>query len=114
MSIVNSLETKDMNELDPVIKPGRRNTTKESSKSDSKPITGRKTVPGSFDKVSISDSSKAKVSAGRSKSNNGEIRYELVNKFRDILQNESYEVKAHEIADKIVQKIRENKNHLIL
>ena len=60
------------------------------------------------------NSSKSKVSAGRSKSNTGEIRYELVNKFRDILQNESYEVKAHEIADKIVQKIRENKNHLIL
>jgi anti-sigma28 factor (negative regulator of flagellin synthesis) len=103
-----------MNELDPVIKTGRRNTTKELSKSDSKPITGKKTVPGNVDKVSISNSTKAKVSAGRSKSNTGEIRYELVNKFRDILQNESYEVKAHEIADKIVQKIRENKNHLIL
>ena len=103
-----------MNELDPIIKTGRRNSNKESSKLDSKPITVRKTVSGNVDKVSISNSSKAKVSAGRSKSNAGEIRYELVNKFRDILQNESYEVKAHEIADKIVQKIRENKNHLIL
>jgi anti-sigma28 factor (negative regulator of flagellin synthesis) len=103
-----------MNELDPVIKTGRRNTSKELSKSDSTPITRRKTVTGNIDKVSLSNSSKAKVSAGRSKSNTGEIRYELINKFRDILQNESYEVKSHEIADKIVQKIRENKNHLIL
>ena len=103
-----------MNELDPVIKTGRRNTTKESSKSDSTLITGRKTVPGNVDKVSLSNSSMANVSAGRSKTNKGEIRYELVNKFRDILENESYEVKAHEIADKIVQKIRENKNNLIL
>ena len=103
-----------MNELEPIIKTDRRNTTKDSSKLDSKPVNGRKTVSGNVDKVSLSNSSTAKVSVGRSKSNTGEIRYELVNKFRDILQNESYEVKAHEIADKIVQKIRENKNHLIL
>lgn len=32
----------------------------------------------------------------------------------NILKNGSYGVKANEIADKIVQKIRENKNHLIL
>jgi anti-sigma28 factor (negative regulator of flagellin synthesis) len=103
-----------MNELEPIIKTGRRNTIKESSKLDSKPTNGRQTVSGNVDKVSLSNSSNAKVSVGRSKSNTGEIRYELVNKFRDILQNESYEVKAHEIADKIVQKIRENKNNLIL
>ena len=103
-----------MNELEPIIKTGRRNTIKESSKLDSKPTNGRQTVSGNVDKVSLSNSSTAKVSVGRSKSNTGEIRYELVNKFRDILQNESYEVKAHEIADKIVQKIRENKNNLIL
>ena len=46
-----------MNELDPIIKTGRRNSNKESSKLDSKPITVRKTVSGNVDKVSISNSS---------------------------------------------------------
>ena len=103
-----------MNELEQITKIDRRNTTKGPSKLGSNLVSGRKTESENVDKVTLSGSSNVKVSASKGKSNNGEVRYELVNKFRDILQNNSYEVKAHEIADKIVQKIRENKNHLIL
>jgi len=38
-----------------------------------------------------------------------EIRRELVKKFKSSLQKGNYKVKAPEIAEKIVQKIRENK-----
>jgi len=37
-----------------------------------------------------------------------------VNKFRNVLRDGTYSIKADEIADKIVQKIRDNKNHLAL
>ena len=39
-----------------------------------------------------------------------EIRLELVEKFKSSLQKGNYKVKAPEIAEKIVQKIRENKH----
>jgi len=42
-----------------------------------------------------------------------EIRQDLVNKFRRDLEKGTYEVKAGEIADKIVQKIREEKDRII-
>ena len=103
-----------MNELEPITKIGRRNNAKGSTKGERKPVAGSKSSSVNVDKVTLSGSSKAQAPASTSKSKAGEIRYELVNKFRDILQNESYEVKANEIADKIVQKIRENKNNLIL
>ena len=42
-----------------------------------------------------------------------EIRQDLVKKFRRDLEKGTYEVKAGEIADKIVQKIREEKDRII-
>ena len=44
----------------------------------------------------------------------GEIRHDLVNKFRNILRDGTYSIKSDEIADKIVQKVRDNKNQLVL
>ncbi|MBC8288197.1 MAG: flagellar biosynthesis anti-sigma factor FlgM [Nitrospinae bacterium] len=103
-----------MNELEVTTKIGRRNPINGSAKGKSKPLTGSKPSSGDVDKVTLSEPSKAQSSASTSKATASEIRHELVNKFRDVLQKGSYEVKANEIADKIVQKIRENKNHLIL
>ena len=62
----------------------------------------------------LSETSKSQATASGEKVVSSGIRQDLVNKFRDVLQKGSYEVKANEIADKIVQKIREDKNHLIL
>ncbi len=38
-----------------------------------------------------------------------EIRQDLVNKYKVSLANGTYEVKARELAEKMIQKIRENK-----
>jgi anti-sigma28 factor (negative regulator of flagellin synthesis) len=102
-----------MNELKITTKIGRRNIINGSAEGKNKPITGNKLSSGHVDRVTLSGPSKSQVSASKSKSTTNEIRHELVNKYRNVLQNGSYEVKANEIADKIVQNIRENKNHLV-
>lgn len=103
-----------MNELESTTKIGRRNNVNGLSKGGNKPIKGSKLSSETVDKVTLSEPSKAQASASAKKTAASEIRHELVNKFRDVLKNGSYEVRANEIADKIVQKIRENKNHLVL
>ena len=102
-----------MNELEITTKIDRRNQIKGSAEGKNKPVTGNKLSSGHVDKVTLSEPSKAQASTGKSKATANEIRHELVNKFRKVLQNGSYEVKANEIADKIVQNIRENKNSLV-
>ncbi len=103
-----------MNKLEPNIKIVRRNPVNDSIKGVNKPVVGKQTTPKNIDRVTLSESSKTKASTSDAKTVASEIRQDLVNKFRDVLQKGSYEVKADEIADKIVQKIRENKNHLAL
>ena len=102
-----------MNELEIITKLGRRNPINGSAKGKNKPVPGKKFSSGNVDKVMLSEPSKAQASASKSKSTTNEIRHERVNKYRNVLQNGSYEVKANEIADKIVQNIRENKKHLV-
>jgi anti-sigma28 factor (negative regulator of flagellin synthesis) len=104
-----------MNELKLNTKIDPRKSINESNnKGNSKPMAGSKFSSQKVDKVTLSEPSKSKASGSKNKPSNSEIRHELVNKFRKVLQNDSYEVKANEIAEKIVQKIRENKNHLVL
>ena len=43
-----------------------------------------------------------------------EIRQELVNKYKVSLANGTYEVKAQELAEKMIQKIREDKTRTII
>lgn len=68
----------------------------------------------SSDRVTLSETSRNQAPSKTPKSVAGEIRHDLVNKFREILREGTYSIKADEIADKIVQKIRDNKNHLAL
>jgi anti-sigma28 factor (negative regulator of flagellin synthesis) len=104
-----------MNKLEPTTKIDPKNPSNNGSRKEKiTPAIRSKSSSGNVDKVTITESFKASSSASKSKSVNSDIRHELVNKFRDVLQKNSYEVKANEIADKIVQKIRENKNHLVL
>jgi flagellar biosynthesis anti-sigma factor FlgM len=102
-----------MNELEITTKIDRRNQINGSAKGKNKSVTGNKLSSEEVDKVTLSEPSKAQASASKSKASANEIRHELVNKYRNILQKGSYEVKANEIADKIVQNIRENKNSLV-
>ena len=62
----------------------------------------------------MSQTSKIKASIqGRSKIA-ADVRYDLIKKYREVLNNGTYVVKAEELADKIVQKIRENKNRMVI
>jgi len=103
-----------MNKLEPTIKIGRQNTLNRPAKGKNKPAVGKPSSPKNIDRVTLSKTSKTQASASGVKKVASEIRQELVNNFRDILQKGAYEVKANEIADKIVQKIRENKNNMLL
>ncbi|PIP71946.1 MAG: hypothetical protein COW89_09155 [Nitrospinae bacterium CG22_combo_CG10-13_8_21_14_all_47_10] len=103
-----------MDKLELTAKIGRRTTINGVAKGSKKPETGNKPSSGHVDRVTLSEPSKAQASTSKNKTIASEIRHELVNKFRNVLENGSYEVKANEIADKIVQKIRENKNRLVL
>ena len=102
-----------MNKLEITTKIGRRNQIKGSAEGKNKPVIGNKLSSGHVDKVILSEPSKIQASACKSKATADEIRHELVNKFREVLQNGSYEVKSNEIAEKIVQNIRENKHRLV-
>jgi flagellar biosynthesis anti-sigma factor FlgM len=102
-----------MNELKITTKIGRRNPINGSAEGTNKPVTNNKLSSGHVDKVTLSESSNTQTSASKSTATTSEIRHELVNKYRNVLQNGSYEVKANEIADKMVQNIRENKKHLV-
>ena len=65
------------------------------------------------DRVSLSEAYKGKPSkSGRDIAS--DVRYDLVKKYREILADGSYQVKSEELADKIVQKVKENKNTILL
>ena len=103
-----------MNKLDPTIKLVNGNKVKRDSnglKSSNKISNSSRNKP---DRITLSKTSKNQVALVNSKKITGEIRHDLVNKFRNVLKDGSYSIKADEIADKIVQKIRDNKNHLAL
>jgi flagellar biosynthesis anti-sigma factor FlgM len=103
-----------MNKLEPTLKINRRDAINEPAKGKNQPITGKSSSSKDADRVTLSETSKTQASAAGIKTIASEIRQDLVNKFRNVLQDGSYQVKADEIADKIVQKIRENKNRMVL
>ena len=103
-----------MNKLDPTIKLVNGNKVKRDSyglKSSNKISNSSRNKP---DRITLSKTSKNQVALVNSEKITGEIRHDLVNKFRNVLKDGSYSIKADEIADKIVQKIRDNKNNLAL
>jgi len=100
-----------MNELHPTTKVARRQALNKISVS--VPKAKSTAVEGTADRVSLSATSKAQASQKPAIAGS-EIRRDLVNKFKLVLEKGDYEVKADEIADKMVQKIREEKNLSII
>ncbi len=84
-------------ERDAGIKPARKTSQGRTKKE-------TPTVPESSDMVKLSPA--ARIPGSRKTS---EVRQEIVDRFKSVLGNGAYQVKADEIADKMVQKIRENK-----
>lgn len=103
-----------MNKLEPTLKISRHDAINESAKGSGKTKSGKPSPSKDVDRVTLSEASKTQSTTSGEKIVRSGIRQDLVNKFREVLQKGSYEVKANEIAGKIVQKIRENKNHLVL
>ena len=103
-----------MNKLNPSTKISQRNAMAQEpvSKSEKldKNIIGNKSKS---DRVSLSNSSKVKSSIDGGGVIASDVRYGLIKKYREILSNGTYRIKADELADKIVQKIKENKNRAI-
>ncbi len=64
------------------------------------------------DRVSLSETYKENPSSNGRKIVS-DIRYDLVRKYREVLADGSYKVKSTELADKMVQKVKENKNTIL-
>jgi len=62
-------------------------------------------------KVSFKEILKSVVDQTESSS---KVRQDMVNKYKDSLANGTYEVKAQELAEKIIQKISEDKTRKII
>jgi len=65
------------------------------------------------DRISLSESYKGKPSKNK-EGIVSDVRYDLVKKYREILADGSYQIKSDELADKIVQKVKEGKSMLLL
>jgi len=103
-----------MNEFEPKIKLVSANTLKDDLRVIKNSNKNLKGIGTASDRVSLSHDSLRSSKSKESKNGNGEIRHDLVNKFRNVLREGTYSIKADEIADKLVQNIRDNKNQLIL
>ena len=103
-----------MNKLDPTIKLVSGNTVKRGSKGLKSSNSNSNLSESTLDRITLSENSKNQDVSIKSKKVTSEIRHDLVNKFRNVLRDGNYSIKADEIADKIVQKIRDNKNNLAL
>lgn len=103
-----------MNELNPTPKIEKRTqVSKSGAKVSSEAKAKLENAPE--DKVTLSKSSRDESAKVKNDSPvTSDVRYDLINKYRNFLGNGTYQVKADEIADKIVQKIRESKNHHLL
>ena len=99
-----------MTEFEPKIKLVRRNTLKDDFRVIKNSDKNSDSATTASDRVSLSQNV---TPVGGSKTGTGEIRHDLVNKFRNVLKDGTYSIKADEIADKLVQNIRDNKNHLM-
>jgi flagellar biosynthesis anti-sigma factor FlgM len=102
-----------MTELDPTQKISRTRPARNSSPRLIPTQQESTQGPETIDRVTLSHKPEAPPVASKAKTG-GEIRDKLVSKFRDILENGTYQVKADEIADKMVQKIKEQKNSIII
>ena len=104
-----------MNKLNPTIKINRRNAVAQKLTSKNIEDSNKKvSVETKKDQVSLSQTSKIKASIQGNSNIVSDVRHDLINKYSEKLDSGAYVVKAEELADKIVQKIRENKNRIVM
>lgn len=103
-----------MDELNPTSKIIRKPAVNGAAAKKARADQDKTQSGGVADRVTLSSASRAESAKTGEPETARDIRLDLVKKFRSVLQDGSYVVKANEIADKIVQKIGEDKNPIIL
>jgi len=103
-----------MNKLNIVLKTNERNSAGQEYTLKSAKIASSNTMKETKpDRISLSESHKGNSSM-KKKGIASDVRYDIVKKYREILADGSYRVKSNELADKIVQKVKENKSMFFL
>jgi flagellar biosynthesis anti-sigma factor FlgM len=103
-----------MTELDPTNKIVQKSTAKKPPVRPARPPVAQANTSAASDRVSLSHKpDKPPLETGSAKAS-GHIREQLVSKFREVLEEGTYKVKADEIAKKMVQKIQEEKDQTII
>lgn len=103
-----------MTEFDPTTKITRRSPVNNSQ---ARPIPAKSessSGPEANDRVTLSNKPQKPVPEAKTTGKPGGVRQQLVGKFRDVLEKGTYRIKANEIADKMVQKIQEQKDRTII
>ena len=103
-----------MNKLNMVLKTNEINSAgQEFTSKSAKNANSSSREETKPDRISLSESYKGKSSENK-KGLVSDVRYDLVKKYREILADGSYQIKSNELADKIVQKVKEGKSRILL
>ena len=103
-----------MNKLNMVLKTNEINSAgQEFTSKSAKNANSNSREETKPDRISLSESYKGKSSINK-KGIVSDVRYDLVKKYREILADGSYQIKSNELADKIVQKVKEGKTRILL
>jgi flagellar biosynthesis anti-sigma factor FlgM len=102
-----------MTELDPTSKVVQRGSAKKPAARPARLQSDSGNAPAA-DRVTLSHKPSQAPAKTESAKTSGQIRDQLVSKFRDYLEQGTYQVKADEIAKKMVQKIQEDKDQTII
>ena len=103
-----------MNKLNMTLKISNNDALKIESKNISNEKKGKVIdIENNMDKVSLSNSSKTDNSTQSRNKIASDVRYNLIKKYKAVLAEGTYKIKSDELADKMIQKIKENKNTVI-
>ena len=103
-----------MNKLNMTLKISNNDALKIESKNISNEKKGKVAdIEKNMDKVSLSNSSKTDNSTQPRNKIASDVRYNLIKKYKAVLAEGTYKIKSDELADKMIQKIKENKNTVI-
>ena len=103
-----------MNKLNMVLKTNEINSSgQEFTSKSAKNANSSSREESKPDRISLSESYKGKSSINK-KGIVSDVRYDLVKKYRKHLADGSYQIKSNELAEKIVQKVKEGKSRILL
>ena len=103
-----------MNKLNMVLKTNEINSAgQEFTSKSAKNANSSSREETKPDRISLSESYKGNSSINK-KGIVSDVRYDLVKKYRENLADGSYQIKSDELAEKIVQKVKDGKSRILL